>query len=80
VVSTTSIYDKPNFLTKSKRFLVMFVVMIGLSFGTVLGYPTLLTWWALIIALVISAVWMIPIGMIQAITNIQIGLNVFTGK
>jgi hypothetical protein len=26
----------------------------------------------------ISAAWMIPIGMIQAVTNITIGLNVFT--
>jgi hypothetical protein len=43
----------------SDRFIAMFIVMIGLSFGTVLGYPTHLTWWALIIALIISAVWMV---------------------
>jgi hypothetical protein len=52
--------------------------MIALGFVTMLYYPTHLTWWAFVIALLISAVWMIPIGMIQAITNIQIGLNVFT--
>ncbi|KAF2664976.1 small oligopeptide transporter, OPT family [Microthyrium microscopicum] len=59
-------------------FGVIFVIMVAFSFGTVLGYPTHLTWWALIIALIISIVWMVPIGMIQATTNIQIGLNVFT--
>ncbi|KAI0919974.1 hypothetical protein AcV5_001906 [Taiwanofungus camphoratus] len=34
--------------------------------------------WALILALLISFVYTIPIGMIQAITNQQIGLNVIT--
>lgn len=32
----------------------------------------------MILALVIACVWTIPIGIIQAFTNIQIGLNVFT--
>jgi OPT family small oligopeptide transporter len=40
-------------------FYIMFVVMIALSFGTVLGYPTHLPWWGLIVALIISAVWMV---------------------
>jgi OPT family oligopeptide transporter len=40
-------------------FYIMFVIMIGLSFGTVLGYPTHLTWWGLIIALLISTTWMV---------------------
>ncbi|QDS77414.1 hypothetical protein FKW77_006407 [Venturia effusa] len=59
-------------------FMGMFAVMIGLGFWTCLGYDTKLTWWGYILAITISAGWMIPIGMIQAITNIQIGLNVFT--
>jgi hypothetical protein len=32
----------------------------------------------MIVALIIAAVWLIPVGMIQATTNIQIGLNVIT--
>lgn len=56
----------------------MFIVMVALSFVTILVWPTHMTWWALIIALLISFVWMVPLGMVQAITNIQIGLNVFT--
>lgn len=51
---------------------------LGLSFATSYIWPTGLTWWALLIAVFISFVWMIPIGMVQAVTNIQIGLNVFT--
>lgn len=34
--------------------------------------------WALLIALLISTFYVIPIGMIQAITNRQVGLNVIT--
>lgn len=58
---------------------VLFAVMIGFCFATIYGYETHLTWWALIIALLISIIWSIPIGMIYAITNIELGLNVFTG-
>jgi OPT family small oligopeptide transporter len=34
--------------------------------------------WALIIALLIAFLYVVPIGMIQAVTNFQIGLNVIT--
>ena len=34
--------------------------------------------WALFLALVIAFLYIIPIGMIQAITNQQVGLNVIT--
>ncbi|KAG9803257.1 hypothetical protein KCU63_g24292, partial [Aureobasidium melanogenum] len=37
-----------------------------------------MSWWALILAFIISFVWFLPIGFIQAITNVQLGLNVFT--
>ncbi|KIY66407.1 OPT superfamily oligopeptide transporter [Cylindrobasidium torrendii FP15055 ss-10] len=41
-------------------------------------WPGGLTIWALVIALLIGIVYVIPIGMIQAVTNRQIGLNVMT--
>lgn len=59
-------------------FLVILVVFLALSFVTSYVWPTGLTWWALIIALLIATVWLVPIGMVQATTNIQIGLNVIT--
>lgn len=37
-----------------------------------------IAWWAFLLALGISFVFSLPIGIIQAITNTQIGLNVLT--
>lgn len=52
--------------------------MIGISLGVVLGYPTHMSWWAFFVSLIICCVWFVPIGIVQATTNIQIGLNVIT--
>lgn len=59
-------------------YAAMFFIMLGFSLVSVLAWPTLLDWWAFLIALVIALVWFVPIGMIQGMTSIQIGLNVFT--
>ena len=52
--------------------------MLGLGFITILAYPTNLTWWAFLLAVAISFGFSLPIGIIQAVTNNQIGLNVLT--
>ena len=59
-------------------FMCVLVPCVGGSFAVIYGWPTEMPWWSLILAWIISAVWMVPIGMVQAITNIQLGLNVFT--
>ncbi|XP_006456142.1 hypothetical protein AGABI2DRAFT_77707, partial [Agaricus bisporus var. bisporus H97] len=41
-------------------------------------WSTEMTIWALVIALLIALVYVVPIGMIQAVTNRQVGLNVVT--
>lgn len=41
-------------------------------------WPTGMTIWALVIALLIALVFVIPIGMIQAVTNQQVGLGVIS--
>ncbi|CAE6436660.1 Sexual differentiation process protein isp4 OS=Schizosaccharomyces pombe (strain 972 / ATCC 24843) GN=isp4 PE=2 SV=2 [Rhizoctonia solani AG-1 IB] len=41
-------------------------------------WPTQMPVWAFFLALIIAFVYIIPIGMIQAITNQQVGLNVIT--
>ncbi|QSZ37283.1 hypothetical protein DSL72_009377 [Monilinia vaccinii-corymbosi] len=41
-------------------------------------WDTHLKWWAFIICIAIPLVWTVPIGIIFATTNIQIGRNVFT--
>ncbi|KAI0045919.1 OPT oligopeptide transporter [Auriscalpium vulgare] len=41
-------------------------------------WPTGMEIWALLVALVVSIVYLVPIGMIQAITNRQVGINVIS--
>ncbi|KAJ5146095.1 uncharacterized protein N7515_000659 [Penicillium bovifimosum] len=57
---------------------IVTISMTAIGFGVTLGYPTHLSWWAFIIALIIAVVWFVPIGIIKAATNIDIGLNVIT--
>ncbi|CAH0052080.1 unnamed protein product [Clonostachys rhizophaga] len=59
-------------------YMSLFVLMLGLGFFAVLAYPTNLTWWAFLLAVVISFTFALPIGIIEAITNKRIGLNVLT--
>ncbi|PWY74905.1 small oligopeptide transporter [Aspergillus eucalypticola CBS 122712] len=54
------------------------LIMIGIGLGMVLGYPTHLSWWAFFVSLIMAMVWYVPIGIVQAATNIAIGLNVLT--
>ncbi|KAI8959412.1 small oligopeptide transporter [Daldinia sp. FL1419] len=56
----------------------LFTIVLGLAFVSVLAYPTNLTWWAFLLAVGISFAFSLPIGIIQAVTNHQIGLNVLT--
>ncbi|KAF1992560.1 OPT family small oligopeptide transporter [Aulographum hederae CBS 113979] len=57
---------------------LVFIIMIALSLVTVLAYPTEFAWWAFLIAIAFSTIMTLPIGIVQAITNQQIGLNVIT--
>ncbi|RYP57824.1 hypothetical protein DL769_009255 [Monosporascus sp. CRB-8-3] len=59
-------------------YISLFGIVLLLGFIAVLGYPTNLTWWAFLLAVAISFVFSLPIGIIQAVTNNQIGLNVLT--
>ncbi|KAK3333123.1 OPT family small oligopeptide transporter [Cercophora scortea] len=59
-------------------YMSLFVIMLALGFVTILGWPTNMTWWAFLLAVFISFVFSLPIGIIQAVTNNQIGLNVVT--
>ncbi|KAH8200631.1 hypothetical protein TruAng_005168 [Truncatella angustata] len=59
-------------------FAIIFV--ISFAFGMIASqvWHTHLTWWAYILCVVIGAVFILPVGVIQAITNQQTGLNVIT--
>lgn len=52
--------------------------MLALSFVVVLYWDTHFTWWAFLVCIAIPLIWTVPVGIIFATTNIQIGLNVFT--
>ncbi|KAF8985318.1 hypothetical protein BGZ46_004883 [Entomortierella lignicola] len=56
---------------------LLFIVMVALSFITCTVYKYM-PWWALILALAIAMIFIIPIGIVQAITNQQPGLNIVT--
>ncbi|KAI6154564.1 OPT oligopeptide transporter protein-domain-containing protein, partial [Pisolithus tinctorius] len=60
------------------RYLILFVVMFALGVISFEMWPTHLPVWAFVVALLISFTYVIPCGMIQAITNQQVGLNVIT--
>lgn len=59
-------------------YLVLLAIMTAFAFISALAYPTGMAWYSVVLSLVIACVWTIPIGIIQAFTNIQLGLNVFT--
>jgi len=54
------------------------VVVFAMSAVTIEVWPTEVPIWGLLIAISVAAFYIIPIGMIQAITNQQIALNVIT--
>jgi OPT family oligopeptide transporter len=55
-------------------FITMFVFgVIGIEL-----YSTQMPVWAFVLALTIAFVYILPIGIIQAVTNQQVGLNVIT--
>ncbi|KAJ6121219.1 hypothetical protein N7523_005499 [Penicillium sp. IBT 18751x] len=59
-------------------YVIVLVIMTAIGLAVVLSYPTNMSWWAFFVSLIIALVWTLPIGMIQATTNIQLGLNVIT--
>ncbi|KOS18311.1 Sexual differentiation process protein isp4 [Escovopsis weberi] len=59
-------------------FLAIFAVSFAFGMVAALVWPTHLPWWAYIVCILIGLVFFIPIGMVQAITNQQTGLNIIT--
>ncbi|KAJ8755034.1 hypothetical protein K2173_015546 [Erythroxylum novogranatense] len=61
-------------------FATVLVVSVGLSFLAVEGFnrQLQLPWWGLLMACAIALFFTLPIGIIQASTNVQMGLNVIT--
>ncbi|PHH62849.1 hypothetical protein CDD81_6649 [Ophiocordyceps australis] len=56
------------------------IFIVSFAFGMIASqvWQTHLPWWAYIICILIGVIFFVPIGMVQAITNQQTGLNVIT--
>jgi OPT family small oligopeptide transporter len=59
-------------------YAIIFLTMFAFGVIGIEVFPTQFPVWAFVLSLVIAFVYVIPIGMIQAITNQQVGLNVIT--
>ncbi|GAA5800218.1 OPT family small oligopeptide transporter [Helicostylum pulchrum] len=61
-------------------YLAIFFGSFAASFGVIYGWEEQikLPWWGLILAVAIPVVFVLPIGIIQAVTNQQPGLNIIT--
>ncbi|KAF8526000.1 OPT oligopeptide transporter [Hysterangium stoloniferum] len=59
-------------------YAIIFITMFVFGVVAIEVWPTQMPVWGFILALIISFIYTIPIGMIQAITNQQVGLNVIT--
>ncbi|KAI3403216.1 hypothetical protein KGF56_003986 [Candida oxycetoniae] len=59
-------------------FLISFLIFFALSIVTVRVWNTEMPIWSLVVALVIALVFLLPVSIIYARTNIAVGLNVIT--
>ncbi|KAG0373858.1 hypothetical protein BGX24_011156 [Mortierella sp. AD032] len=59
-------------------YLTLFLIMTGIAVATCEIWDYKLPWWGVLLAVAISAFFALPVGLIQAITNQQPGLNIIT--
>ncbi|KAH7922249.1 small oligopeptide transporter [Leucogyrophana mollusca] len=59
-------------------YMIIFVIMFVIGVISIEVWHTEFPVWAFVLSLLIAFFYVIPIGMIQAITNQQVGLNVIT--
>ncbi|KAI8635539.1 OPT family small oligopeptide transporter [Xylariaceae sp. FL1651] len=59
-------------------YLALLLISVALGLGTTLGYDTQLPWWAFFISIILALVFVIPTGMVLAISNILLSLNVIS--
>lgn len=53
----------------------VFLATVAMSLVVTQAYETHLPWWAFFLAIAISVMWFLPIGMIEAITNIEVRIS-----
>ncbi|KAG1903462.1 OPT oligopeptide transporter protein-domain-containing protein [Suillus fuscotomentosus] len=87
VQSRRSMHEQPDIharlMSKYKQvpewwYMIIFVLMFVIGVISIELWHTEFPVWAFVLSLTIAFFYVIPIGMIQAITNQQVGLNVIT--
>ncbi|KAG1850523.1 OPT oligopeptide transporter protein-domain-containing protein [Suillus tomentosus] len=87
VQSRRSMHEQPDvharLMSKYKQvpewwYMIIFVLMFVIGVISIELWHTEFPVWAFVLSLTIAFFYVIPIGMIQAITNQQVGLNVIT--
>jgi len=87
VQSRRSIHEQPDIharlMSRYKQvpewwYMTLFVIMFVIGIVAIEVWHTEFPVWAYVLSLCIALFYIIPIGMIQAITNQQVGLNVIT--
>lgn len=80
-------YEEPDVHLKLMRkypevpewwYSIVFLVMFAFGMLASQLWMTHLTWWAYIICIGVGAFFVLPVGIIQAVTNQQTGLNIIT--
>ncbi|KAF9261975.1 small oligopeptide transporter [Marasmius fiardii PR-910] len=59
-------------------YYIVFVVPFALGVISIELWPTHMPVWALVLAIMIAMVYVVPVGIVQAITNQKVALNVIT--
>lgn len=59
-------------------YISIFLLSFGLSFCTIYVWPLQLPWWGIFLAVALAVIFVLPVGIIQAIANQQPGLNIIT--
>ncbi|KAI0966207.1 OPT family small oligopeptide transporter [Xylaria arbuscula] len=57
-------------------YVALLLGSVALGLGTALGYDTQLPWWTFLISIILALVFVVPTGMVLAISNILLSLNV----
>lgn len=88
IINQIKMKEKPDVHTRLMKqnyrdvpmwwFAGTFLVFFGMAIASIRAWDTEMPVWALIVALLIAIVFLIPVGVVYAITNIAVGLNVVT--
>ncbi|KAI9015458.1 OPT oligopeptide transporter protein-domain-containing protein [Hyaloraphidium curvatum] len=65
--------DVPDYV-----YLGIFFATLGVSMFVVEYYDLQLPWWGVILAVIVAVIFVLPVGILQAVSNQQVGLNVLT--